>query len=216
MKSPLRYQVCVIVAGLLVLATANAAIVQVDVVGTVHLDLETGDGIDDDNIDGASFVGRYQYDSTALAISNPASSALSVTVWYPSLIGEQRWFNRPNNAPDQLFVYQPIISLNNRFLPGGLDYDTLRFFASGPFGVGPGPSVYFPWDYFPGTAPAQLPEPLAEDPVHLTVWDTFGDYYLDYRVSVSVIPVPAAFWLLGSALGVLRLATRRNHLALVE
>jgi hypothetical protein len=201
---------------------ASATLVQVELQGTIVLDTffdPPGYVREDDlHLDGASYSGRFVYDSDAIRVGNDFEQLPGRwAAGYVGISGEHHYTNRPGGFAD-------LVNINSRnwvytsnydsqlpeFSDAGFrEYDEVYFIPTPVEIDGVASSIEDPLvtlrfsnDYLPGSGISRLPIPKTEDIVQTPSWSTSccgGNYSLTGAMATtSIVPVPAGSWLLVS------------------
>lgn len=197
---------------------APAAIVHLQTSGIIRMT----SGTDAFELDGAHFTGTYSYDTGSTLLSTSQFEHL-VQARYPALTAQVVYADRPNGAADVVLDLSPLLIVTNVYASGAPQRDTLSigttvvdFDGMGNIVVPSQNFYFFGQDHFPGTGAMPLPVFGAGD-VSFFQFGNFSAGGSSYEFpsattgfSVQVVPVPAAAWLFGSALGVVAVLRRRK------
>jgi hypothetical protein len=190
----------------------EAAIVRITIEGSFEPG-PLGSPQDDLNLDGAVFTGVYQYNTNAALVYVAEEEVFPsmekfMLVNYWGLSSAFTISGRPNGATDVSHTYSPYFYLHN-FYPGSTRADSLGIAAIGEtFQIEGGARMVpsFSLDFFDGEFfPAMdipLPPTFNNGDFEEPLWG-YDDYLFLYSASVATVPVPAAVWLFGSALGLI-------------
>lgn len=195
---------------------ASAAFVQVETSGS----LARTHGTDELGLDGSLMTFTVVYDTEAAPYLDGVNGTVAYAHYWPSS-ATVSFTNRAGGAPDLLFGFagdEPPLTTINDF-SGSTDdhlWITSRFVTIDGTAVAiPFQHIYFSQDFFPGSASAPLPGFTAADVSLVQAGGLSTENGAVYSLSslgvaTKVVPVPAAVWLFGSALGAVAVVRRRR------
>jgi hypothetical protein len=216
-SSCLRITIVIFLGAFVVPGNVIAGVIQIEIEG----DLTQTQGSDIYNLDGAHFFSVYRYDTTTsafLTIVDPdvgeASNAFDVDFDFTTIT------NRPNGAMDYQYTGRGLLRTSNQFPPNGSgdQFSRLGDGLTGDLdGLTLGPVAFvFDIEFFSGELPVSMPI-FSQSDVQQFFAPSLRDgpvdhhYQLDAPIYViTQIPVPAAIWLFGSALGLLGWMRRKE------
>ncbi len=210
----------VVVLVWLTASASHAALVEIEITGQLAL----GSGSDTFNLDGANFTAAYRYDTGATLTFSSMGSGFAISRFEP-VLAEVSFTARPNGASDATVGYADdnrLLFVRN-FFPPRSENDNFNIGdgdLTGEFSDLLASSFTFDFGnqiFFAGTSLPPLPLFGSSDVATFTsgIWEDI-DETVDYdstnvAFTVSTVPIPAAVWLFGSALGLLGWMRRKTH-----
>jgi hypothetical protein len=218
---PQKTQVCLLLCLLPTAFPVSAAIVAITVQGVFVPNNNAPGGPEDHlNLNDASYSGVFHYDTEEPLFYLEEEEVFPSGEKYmlgafDSLPSFFQITNRPNGAADVFHSYTPSSwSVLNFYSDGTLPDKILpvwgNFFLDNVEVFTPAWQLRFhDQDFFPGMVAPFAPT-FSESDYEAVGYIYENDYILDISATVEIVPIPAAAWLFGSALGLLGWMRRKK------